>query len=296
MVPALPHELSDRIVDFLHDDRFALSALSLASRSFLPSARYHRFSRVSLVGRMEEFELVLDASPGIGIFVTMLVLDSGLSYTVWRQLDARYLASMVNGLPALQHLELRYLKVQAEAIQLVGELRRLRTLSLVGCNVPNPDSLARFISSLEHVDHLNVEDLSYRENGTIADHILPPRLGIFGATGLASEATSQICDWILASEESYVIRSFHTRIRSKAEAAAMKSLIANLGGSLSDFNMIVDAEASLGGEPSSHLDDGGRALTKVSLSCVQRIRILAGLPWKSTHMQADFQTAGDVCS
>ncbi|KAI0958762.1 hypothetical protein AcV7_004481 [Taiwanofungus camphoratus] len=48
MVPNLPPELYDRIIDHLHDDRAALAACSLASRAFLQTARYHRFAHTVL--------------------------------------------------------------------------------------------------------------------------------------------------------------------------------------------------------------------------------------------------------
>ena len=47
-LPRLPPELTDYTVDFLHDDVPTLRALALASRSTLPSARYHLFNSITL--------------------------------------------------------------------------------------------------------------------------------------------------------------------------------------------------------------------------------------------------------
>ncbi|KAH8828163.1 hypothetical protein DL96DRAFT_1709452 [Flagelloscypha sp. PMI_526] len=48
MVPPLPPEIIDRVVDFAHSNNPLLRALSLTSRAFLPSSRFHRFSRISI--------------------------------------------------------------------------------------------------------------------------------------------------------------------------------------------------------------------------------------------------------
>ncbi|RDX46357.1 hypothetical protein OH76DRAFT_1356237, partial [Lentinus brumalis] len=42
----LPAEVTDNILDYLHDDRPALRTCCLVSRSWLPSCRYHLFSEV----------------------------------------------------------------------------------------------------------------------------------------------------------------------------------------------------------------------------------------------------------
>ncbi|KAI0079082.1 hypothetical protein K474DRAFT_1705917 [Panus rudis PR-1116 ss-1] len=47
----LPPELTDRIIDHLHDDQVALGKAALASREWLPAIRYHRFRQVVLEGR-----------------------------------------------------------------------------------------------------------------------------------------------------------------------------------------------------------------------------------------------------
>ena len=45
-MPVLANELIDTVIDFLHEDRPSLRACGLASKSCLPSARYHLFSDI----------------------------------------------------------------------------------------------------------------------------------------------------------------------------------------------------------------------------------------------------------
>ena len=48
MLPMIPQELSDLILDFLHDDVAALCSAGLVCRSWLPASRFHLFSDIKL--------------------------------------------------------------------------------------------------------------------------------------------------------------------------------------------------------------------------------------------------------
>ncbi|KAF8886128.1 hypothetical protein BD779DRAFT_1673307 [Infundibulicybe gibba] len=48
MIPLLPPETIDAIIDHIHDDTVALKACSLVSSTFLPSSRHHLFSEIVL--------------------------------------------------------------------------------------------------------------------------------------------------------------------------------------------------------------------------------------------------------
>ncbi|OCH94905.1 hypothetical protein OBBRIDRAFT_704440, partial [Obba rivulosa] len=69
-----PPELTDRIVDFLHDDTESLKNCSLTCRSWTPASRYHIFRSVSLIFRSDwtNFERLLRTSPHLGFYVKRL--------------------------------------------------------------------------------------------------------------------------------------------------------------------------------------------------------------------------------
>ena len=46
--PGIPPELSDRVIDFLHDDWRSLKACSLTCKAWLPASRFHLWNRVVL--------------------------------------------------------------------------------------------------------------------------------------------------------------------------------------------------------------------------------------------------------
>jgi hypothetical protein len=49
--PALPNEIQDRILDFLYDSKPTLKACSLVCKTWVPTSRYHLFSKITLRGR-----------------------------------------------------------------------------------------------------------------------------------------------------------------------------------------------------------------------------------------------------
>lgn len=64
MTPAhLPSELTDRIIDFLHDDRKSLYASSQTCHDFLPCSRYHIFALLTVTGMQAESLAHILSSP-----------------------------------------------------------------------------------------------------------------------------------------------------------------------------------------------------------------------------------------
>ena len=61
MLPAIPQELSDTILDFLHDDMAALCSAGLVCRSWLPASRFHLFSEIELNRQINGHRVLLEA-------------------------------------------------------------------------------------------------------------------------------------------------------------------------------------------------------------------------------------------
>ena len=77
--PRLPPELTDRIIGCLRDDPAALSACGLTCSSWLPSVRFHRYSRMSPTIDCPDFLTFLDMishapGPDIGGYFQRLTL------------------------------------------------------------------------------------------------------------------------------------------------------------------------------------------------------------------------------
>ena len=59
MLPVIPQELSDTILDFLHNDAASLCSAGLVCKSWLPASRFHLFSDIQLLST--QFRGMLDA-------------------------------------------------------------------------------------------------------------------------------------------------------------------------------------------------------------------------------------------
>ena len=85
----LPLELTDTVIDHLHNDQQALSACALTCRVWLPTVRFHRFRNVSLsCDATHHFHEVLLASPDVRTLVQTLELHGQLGWPLespaWR--------------------------------------------------------------------------------------------------------------------------------------------------------------------------------------------------------------------
>src|ERR1700722_12200653 len=65
--PTLPNEIQDHILDFLHDSKPALKACALVCRAWVPTSRYHLFSKIQVPGRGANAFEELFASPNCTI-------------------------------------------------------------------------------------------------------------------------------------------------------------------------------------------------------------------------------------
>lgn len=72
----LPSELTDRILDFLHDDRHALASCALTCHNWLPTARLHLFRTLSKIPLQDvvPLEQLLEEDPPLGSYIDRLEL------------------------------------------------------------------------------------------------------------------------------------------------------------------------------------------------------------------------------
>lgn len=72
----LPSELTDRILDFLHDDRRALASCALTCRGWLPTSRHHLFHTLRQIPivDVEPLARLLEEDPSLGSYIEHLEL------------------------------------------------------------------------------------------------------------------------------------------------------------------------------------------------------------------------------
>ncbi|EKM56513.1 uncharacterized protein PHACADRAFT_183163, partial [Phanerochaete carnosa HHB-10118-sp] len=123
MVPPLPQELLDYILDHLHDDKHALKCCSTACLSLLPTSSFHLFQEVALGRRLcaptsevlRRFARAVEKSPRLRTHTRGLSLSPPLrtrrSQGASLGIDLHVLRDTLEQLPSLRTIDLRYVQI-----------------------------------------------------------------------------------------------------------------------------------------------------------------------------------------
>ncbi|KAJ6588074.1 hypothetical protein B0H19DRAFT_1366790 [Mycena capillaripes] len=182
MIPELPQELVDIIIDHLHNDIPSLKSCSLAAHSFLASARIHIFNKIeikpphsfSFRTPCQKFHQLLTSSPHITPLVDELcIVLVGSERSFERGSDGQYLED--------RHVPW----IMAEGtLSLILPLLDLKRLSIVE-NAPwNWSSSGRF--------SMNWDNLRGQLKTTLADVFSSPRLQSVHLRGMTFESPYQL--------------------------------------------------------------------------------------------------------
>lgn len=244
MLHSFPHELSDRVIDFLHDDRLTLSACALTCRSWLPTARYHLWSHTCVLRwRLSSFLTLLDASPSLGPFITTLELRPS-TVPVLAKLDGAIVSHVLSKLRALKALYLRNWDLDdatSFAIATSTVFRSIMSLSLVSCRFGSLDGFAALLSA-PVLAHLHLEDSSMTKVNDVP-HVATTATSL-SLANVCLQGMPEVIDRIARGQ---VIRKFDIVVRDKDEATVMASVVHMLSDSLSEFALTVDADNNLQG-------------------------------------------------
>ncbi|KAF7975683.1 hypothetical protein HWV62_8789 [Athelia sp. TMB] len=139
--PVFPAELADIIIDFLHADRAALTACSLACRAWLPAARIHLFHHVDItVHTWRRLECLLYGAPHIAArvrSVSLAVEDPpvGAAQRDWARADQlalfhMELCSLLSYVPSVRAIQVRGGWAAADTTHFfLGALRTLKEVA-----------------------------------------------------------------------------------------------------------------------------------------------------------------------
>lgn len=199
LVPCVPPELVDHIIDHLYDDKITLSTLSTVCRSFLPTASLHLFHYLSIdIARKSIYEFadfLRDAPPRIARNIRKLDIVSSphyVGFSGWtiekRTLPMAALASLLAHIPYLSELRLTSVKMMStlpfpdsiprplerlsiswvwcvplDACILLAFFSDIRSLHIEGATWfhirPNPEDAVREINMIQPIPSTKVTNL-----------------------------------------------------------------------------------------------------------------------------------------
>ncbi|KAH9831573.1 uncharacterized protein C8Q71DRAFT_292690 [Rhodofomes roseus] len=155
MVPPLPIELTDYIIDYLHQyvHSESLGACALTCSAWLPAARYHRFRSLTIKSNddLEEFAALVASSPAIGPIVHKLRAHRP---------TPECLLSILPSLPSLTELELYDGKFTRGDLKCIAtKFTTVRDLYLEACVLPSLDVLADLLVFFPGLESLAISQL-----------------------------------------------------------------------------------------------------------------------------------------
>ncbi|KAH8077030.1 hypothetical protein BXZ70DRAFT_709032 [Cristinia sonorae] len=153
----LPLELTDKVIDCLHDNPSALRTCSLISRAFLRRSRFHRFRSVMLNARAsEKFEKLLNESPGVGPYVRELHVSVSTFERTPTWVDSR-LPHIASKLPNVTTLHMRGNGEYRAAA--VADLTSVRELYLTHCEMYSMNEFVSIVGSFPHLQSVCLRDV-----------------------------------------------------------------------------------------------------------------------------------------
>ncbi|KZT69423.1 hypothetical protein DAEQUDRAFT_726723 [Daedalea quercina L-15889] len=152
----MPPELTDRIVDFLHDDQAALKSCGLTCRSWLAAVRYHLYYAINLenIRLFCAFSSLLNRTPSLGRYVR----EMNLAMTEELQ-ESDVLSTIVVHLGRVRRLALSgdILKVDQAIFKRFGPVQEL-ALSLSSCRISD---VAALFLAFPGISDLSIKNTKY---------------------------------------------------------------------------------------------------------------------------------------
>lgn len=214
---SVPPEITDRIIDFLHNDDPALLNCSLVCKQWTPSSRYHLFHTVQA---------------------------SGLN-------GQRKLASMLESTPQLgQYVRVVYIMIRYDVTttSICQKLANLTDLQLINCDICDIGAFANLLAMFPALTHLGLRDCSFStaNPGNIGSDVALPK-------GIESLDLSQIqfnlpefMDWAIGVDLFRRVRTFryaHQDPEETEDIPGLCTFLKSYGTNLrtvSLFNLPVD--------------------------------------------------------
>ena len=193
--PRLPVELTDRIIDFCHDDKKTLSNCTLTHPSWLPASRFHLFHTITLFGgqdRATQFEFIIPGRPStlsrrwsILPYIRIVKIESFSTYHRAAQLASiAYLAHEIRRFRSIEHLSTPSVHVSlgqyllgpvdalSSSLSLASDI--VTHVKLLNAIFPDKNDIWPFLSSFRRLKCLelsNVRFKHYAEGGLPAESL-----------------------------------------------------------------------------------------------------------------------------
>ena len=259
-MPRVPFELSDYIIDFLHDDPKALRSCALTCYSWLFASRFHLFRSISLQNRSvaDPLERLLRASPELGLYVRDLTVTKFTTNksesaptappptpavphpaqdaepTPTKALDTA-LPRILAALPALRTLSLSHTDMKCIGGMHAVRLPTVSALSVSFCQFADFADVVDLVGCFPALRELSLAGLTWKEEVRTPTAVLAPTLRTLAlGRDLDSE---RLFAWFEAAAFHTSVTALAVRCASERDAALVGPFLERVGGSLRSLEL-----------------------------------------------------------
>ena len=228
MMPKVPVELTDYIIDFLHKDARTLAACALVCRAWTPAARFHLFRAVVLQdhGFVSSFQRLLGTAPDLGLYVRELtvakfVTVSSVFLPAKPPLSvAESIPHVLRQLPHLRALTLAHMDLKGgdgNTNLRVLHHPTLAELSCSYCQFTDFADLVDLVHAFPALSTLSVAGLTWKEEAR--DPEVRPLPATLRRLVLGREVDSErLFEWLLAAGAHASVTSLSARCASERDS------------------------------------------------------------------------------
>ncbi|KAH9858205.1 hypothetical protein C2E23DRAFT_719362 [Lenzites betulinus] len=244
-MPKVPLELSDFIIDFLHNDARSLAVCARVCRAWAPAARFHLFRSIVLQNHKlsSSFQRLLGSRPELGLYVRHLtVAKLTTAADVFLPAKPSSSAEDTDAFPhVFDHLpHLRSLTLAHMDLKDVKELRSLRHASLTDvtlsyCQFADFADIVDLVNSFPRLATLSLAGLTWKEE------LRPPAARpIPSLTSLAlvrEVYTERLFEWLVAAGLHTSITALVARCASEADTDLFGPFLKLAGPTLRELDL-----------------------------------------------------------
>ena len=235
---AIPNELVDYILDFLHADRKTLKACSLTCRVWYPTARYHLYRQVHLTSPVacETFYQLLQSEEThhLGQFTRYLHISKAIAHATDDKsqdvIDHQRWSSIFSAVPNVEMFQMSFLEMDNTFYtHIVHNFARTTELTLQYCRFPSFGDFATVLLAFPSLERCTLRGISW-ENGQLAfTHTAPEQretqIRIKGLTLGRDIDLQPLVEWLLQERICDELQSIAACCAFESDAAVLGELL-----------------------------------------------------------------------
>jgi hypothetical protein len=236
-----PGEIIDLIIDHLHGDQDSLQACSITCKQWLPSSRYHLFSRVLLSPfNVDKFRKLLEtAGYDIASIPFHLTLSEFNGYICWHEgidiaIANEDLRSVFNLIREVKFL--RVVRSEGLESEILSKLTGVRELEMVDMSVSGMDDAIRLVQEIPRLQMLSMENISWHSSVINMQWAQRPSFAL-RTMKLRGAAFTNMTEWLLRLNPMPAVHTLHCDSYDPMTSLSRNVLLQSVGHTVHSLHL-----------------------------------------------------------